>query len=194
MRNITILISILACLFVSSVSYAADIKLGVVNIAYVLKHAPQAAAARKNLEAEFAPREEEILKFEKTLKTETAKLAKDGAIMSPAGKKQLERKILNLKRDIKRAKEEFTEDLNIRRNDELNKLQKIVNNAIVSLAEKESFDVIFGDNVMYANKRSDITKEVLVTLEKMLKNNNNILKYSKVLIRGINARATGDRS
>ena len=171
MRNISILISILACFFVSSVTYAVDIKLGVVNIAYVLKHAPQAAAARKNLETEFAPREEKILKLEKTLKSENAKLTKDGAIMSPAGKKQLERKILNLKRDIKRAKEEFTEDLNIRRNDELNKLQKIVNNAIVTLAEKESFDVIFGDNVMYANKRSDITKQVLVTLEKMLKNN-----------------------
>lgn len=170
MRNISLIMSVLACFLVASVSIAEEIKLGVVNIAYVLKHAPQAADARKNLEAEFAPRETQILSLEKNLKTETEKLSKDGAIMSPAGRKQLERKILNLKRDIKRAKEEFTEDLNIRRNDELNKLQKVVNNAIVTLAEEDKFDVIFGDNVMYANKRSDITKKVLLTLAELFKN------------------------
>ena len=169
MRNITIIISVLAGFFLSSVSYAEAVKLGVVNIAYVLKHAPQAAAARKKLETEFAPRETKILSTEKNLKTQSEKLSKDGSIMSPAGRKQLERKILNLKRDIKRAKEEFTEDLNIRRNEELNKLQKVVNNAIVSLAEDEKYDVIFGDNVLYANKRSDITKQVLARLAKSLK-------------------------
>jgi len=169
LRNFTRIISILACFFASSVSYAEPVKLGVVNIAYVLKHAPQAAAARKSLETEFAPRETKIVSMEKNLKTQSEKLSKDGSIMSPAGRKQLERKILNLKRDIKRAKEEFTEDLNIRRNEELNKLQKVVNNAIVSLAEDEKFDVIFGDNVLYANKRSDITKQVLSRLADKLK-------------------------
>ena len=148
---------------------AEVIKLGVVNIAYVLKHAPQAEAARKHLESEFAPRESKIINDEKNLKTQTEKLAKDGAIMSPAGKKQLERKILNIKRDIKRDKEEFTEDLNIRRNEELKKLQKVVNQGIRALAEEENYDVIFGDNVLYANKRSDVTKKVLAQLAKRMK-------------------------
>ena len=169
MRNFIIIISSLVCLAVTPASYAEVVKLGVVNIAFVLKHAPQAAAARKSLESEFAPRESSIVKSEKNLKAQNEKLAKDGAIMSPAGRKQLERKILNLKRDIKRAKEEFTEDLNIRRNEELNKLQKVVNIAIGALAEEEKYDVIFGDNVMYANKRSDITKKVLSKLAESLK-------------------------
>ena len=169
MRNLAIIMSVLAC-FVTGTAVSADtVKLGVVNIAYVLKHAPQAAAARKKLETEFAPREAKIIAMEKELKSQSDKLAKDGTIMSPAGRKQLERKILNLKRDVKRAKEEFTEDLNIRRNEELNKLQKVVNSAIESLAEEESFDIIFGDNVMYANKRSNITKKVLAQLAKSLK-------------------------
>ncbi len=169
MRNLTIIISGLAFLFLNTPAYAAEVKLGVVNIAYVLKHAPQAAAARKKLETEFAPRETRIVNMEKKLKAQSEKLSKDGSIMSPAGRKQLERKILNLKRDIKRAKEEFTEDLNIRRNEELNNLQKVVNQAITSLAEDKKFDVIFGDNVMYANKRTDITKQVLSRLASKLK-------------------------
>ncbi len=169
MRNLAIIFSFLA-FFATGTAVSADaVKLGVVNIAYVLKHAPQAAAARKKLETEFAPRETKIIAMEKKLKSQTDKLAKDGAIMSPAGRKQLERKILNLKRDVKRAKEEFTEDLNIRRNEELNKLQKVVNGAIESLAEEENFDIIFGDNVMYANKRSNVTKKVLAQLAKSLK-------------------------
>lgn len=169
MRNLAIIFSFLA-FFVTGTAVSADaVKLGVVNIAYVLKHAPQAAAARKKLETEFAPRETKIIAMEKRLKSQSDKLAKDGTIMSPAGRKQLERKILNLKRDVKRAKEEFTEDLNIRRNEELNKLQKVVNSAIESLAEEENFDIIFGDNVMYANKRSNITKKVLAQLAKSLK-------------------------
>lgn len=170
MRNFSIIISSLVFLVIAPKVFAEAVKLGVVNIPYVLKHAPQAAAARKSLETEFAPRESKIIASEKNLKTQSEKLAKDGAIMSPAGRKQLERKILNLKRDIKRAKEEFTEDLNIRRNEELNKLQKVVNIAISTLAEEEKYDVIFGDNVMYANKRSDITKKVLAQLAKSLKN------------------------
>ena len=168
MRHFFIIISTLLTFFVTANVSAEAVKLGVVNIAYVLKHAPQAAAARKKLETEFAPRESDIIQSEKNLKTQNEKLAKDGSIMSPAGRKQLERKILNSKRDIKRAKEEFTEDLNIRRNEELNKLQKIVNAAIVTLAEEEKYDVIFGDNVMYANKTADITKKVLAQLAKSL--------------------------
>ncbi len=169
MRNLAIILSILASFAAGTVAAADVVKLGVVNIAYILKHAPQAAAARKKLETEFAPRETKIIAMEKKLKSQSDKLAKDGAIMSPAGRKQLERKILNLKRDVKRAKEEFTEDLNIRRNEELNELQKVVNSAIESLAEEENFDIIFGDNVMYANKRSNITKKVLAQLAKSLK-------------------------
>jgi len=173
LRHLTIIISSLAFFLLTPVATYAEggkgVKLGVVNIAYVLKHAPQAAAARKKLETEFAPREDKIIAMEKKLKSQSDKLAKDGTIMSPAGRKQLERKILNLKRDVKRAKEEFTEDLNIRRNEELNKLQKVVNSAIESLATEENFDIIFGDNVMYANKRSNITKKVLAQLAKSLK-------------------------
>jgi len=168
LRHFFIIISTLLAFFVTANVSAEAVKLGVVNIAYVLKHAPQAAAARKKLETEFAPRESGIIQSEKNLKTQNEKLAKDGSIMSPAGRKQLERKILNLQRDIKRAKEEFTEDLNIRRNEELNKLQKIVNAAIVTLAEEDKYDVIFGDNVMYANKTADITKKVLAQLAKSL--------------------------
>ena len=145
--------------------YAEELKLGFVDTAYVLKKAPQADAARKKLEKEFAPREEKVVAMQKQLKKTEENIAKNSAVMSEAERKKNEREILSLQRDIKRAKEEFNEDLNLRRNDELGKLQKVVFDAIVRVAKKENFDLILGDSVLFANKRVNVTELVLQQLK-----------------------------
>lgn len=78
----------------------------------------------------------------------------------------MERQIVAKKRDVKRSREEFTEDLNIRRNEELNKLQKLIYDTIQGLAVDLGFDVILGDSVLYASKRIDVTEQVLARLKK----------------------------
>ena len=144
---------------------AADVKLGFVNTSRLLKDAPQADLARKKLESEFAPRDKKIVAMQKNLKALEDQLNKDALVMSDATKKKLERQIISNKRDIKRAREEFTEDLNIRRNEELNKLKKLVYDTIVSLAKEQNYDLILGDSVLFANKRIDITDQVLARLK-----------------------------
>ena len=142
---------------------AADVKIGVVNTARVLKEAPQAEAARKRLESTFAPREQKIVDMQKELQKIEEKLAKDGAIMSDTQRRQTQSKYKSQERDIKRAKEEFNEDLNLRRNEELNKLQKLVFEAIVSLAQEKEYDAILGESI-YASDRVDVTDQVLEKL------------------------------
>ena len=58
-----------------------------------------------------------------------------------------------------------------RRNREMGKLQKRINEAIIKLAEEEKFDLIVGDSVIYASKRIDITDKVLKILRENFKNN-----------------------
>lgn len=152
-------------LCISMAGYAQELKLGFVDTAFVLKKAPQAGAARKKLEKEFAPRESKIVEMQKLLKSTEENLAKNTTVMSDAERKKNEREVLSLQRDIKRAKEEFNEDLNLRRNDELSKLQKVVFDAIVRVAKKESFDLILGDSVLFANKRVNVTELVLNQLK-----------------------------
>ena len=156
---------ICALLFASTAVHAQELKLGFVDTAYVLKKAPQADVARKKLEKEFAPREGKIVAMQKQLKKIEEHVSKNTAVMSDTERKKNEREILSLKRDIKRAKEEFSEDLNLRRNDELGKLQKVVFDAIVRVAKKENFDLILGDSVLFANKRVNVTKVVLQQLK-----------------------------
>lgn len=121
---------------------AADTRIGIVNTAKLLKEAPQAEAARKKLESEFAPRDAKIVVSQKLIKVLEEKLSKDAAIMSEAARKKQEREIVSKKRDVKRIREEFTEDFNFRRNEEIGKLQKLVSETILTLAKENKYDKI----------------------------------------------------
>lgn len=163
-------------LFGSSTAQAADMKIGYVDTALVLKEAPQAEIARKKLKDEFNPRDEKIVVMQNQLKDMTEQQEKDDKVMSGATRRQLERDILTLKRDIKRAKEEFTEDFNLRRNEELAKLQQLIHKTTVAVAKDKEFDVILTDSVIYASKRIDITDLILERLRSSARENDQLPK------------------
>jgi outer membrane protein len=150
---------------------AADTQIGIVNTAKLLKEAPQAEAARKKLESEFAPRDLKIVNLQKSIKVLEDKLSKDAAIMSEAARKKQEREIVSKKRDVKRVREEFTEDFNFRRNEEIGKLQKLVFQTILSLAKEKKYDIILNESVIYASQQVDITANVLERLRELYKKN-----------------------
>ncbi len=151
--------------------HAADTQIGIVNTAKLLKEAPQAEAARKKLESEFAPRDIKIVELQTLIKKMEESLLKDAAIMSEAARKTKEREIVSKKRDVKRSREEFTEDFNFRRNEEIGKLQKLVSESILSLAKEKKYDIILNESVIYASQQVDITASVLEKLRELYKKN-----------------------
>lgn len=153
-------------LFLSTmtVANAQDLKIGFVDTARVLKDAPQADLARKKLEREFAPRDEKIVTMQNRLKSLDDRQNRDLAVMSDTARRKLERDMIELKRDIKRAKEEFTEDFNLRRNEELTKLQKLISQTTVAVAKEDGYDIVLSDSVLYTSKRVDITDKILEKL------------------------------
>ena len=148
---------------------AADTRIGIVNTATLLKEAPQAEAARKKLESEFAPRDVKIVELQTQIKKMEESLSKDAAIMSEIARKTKEREIVSKKRDVKRSREEFTEDFNFRRNEEIGKLQKLVSDTILSLAKEKKYDIILNESVIYASQQVDITANVLENLRTLYK-------------------------
>jgi len=151
-------------------SYAGELKIGFVNAAQVLEDAPQADVARKQLEKEFSPRDKGIIKEQKQLRKLEEKLSRDGPIMSENERIKLDRDIRTRKRELKRAQEEFREDLNIRRNESFEKLRRRVFEVIVTIAEEQKFDLIVSDGVVYASKQIDITSSVIQQLNQEMKN------------------------
>jgi len=160
---------VLLFLFLFTSSYtltAVELKIGFVDTSAVMRDAPQADAARKKLQNLFAPREKTIVNSENKLSKLEKAFSKNAVFVSRDDKVKKERAIFILQRDIKRAKQEFNEDLNIKRNDALNKLQKLVFKTIVTYAKKNNYDAILGESVLFANKRVDVTAKVLKELKK----------------------------
>lgn len=142
----------------------AEVRVGVVNIAKLMEEAPQAREAQSRIESEFAPREKEVVALQREIRDQEERLGRDGAVMSEAERTKLERDVLGLRRDLNRAQDEFRDDLNIRRNDALSKLQKVMYEATLTLAKEEGYDVILGQGVVYASDKVDITPMVLKKL------------------------------
>ncbi len=143
---------------------AADIKIGFVNIAVVMEKAPQAEFARKSLEKEFSDRDGKLTSSRDSILNLEDKLKREGDAMSATQRSELEREIVKRKRDFNRTKDELKEDFNIRRNEELGKLQRDIYDVILELARSEGYDLMVTERVLYASERIDITEAVLARL------------------------------
>jgi len=145
---------------------AEDYKIGVVNAVKILEQSPQARKTSVMIENEFSPRSKQLQAEQKVLSGLEDKFNKDGAVMSEAERKNLERDIVNKRRDLKREDDEFREDLNFRRNEEMAKIQNEIVSAIQTVAKENSFDLVLSDGVIFASPKIDMTDMVLQHLNK----------------------------
>lgn len=156
----------LGLLLTASTSFA-DLKIGFVNIPLVLEKAPQAEKAKKRLEQKFSPRDKQLVAQQKEIQTLEEKMTRDAAVMGENERADLERDILSKKRDAKRSQQEFSEDFNASRNEELGKLQRRIVEAIRAIAKDQNFDLLLTDGVIYASEQIDITNQVQQKLSTM---------------------------
>jgi outer membrane protein len=143
---------------------AADYKIGFVNTERLFREAAPAKRAQQKLEKEFAARDADIQKLSKQVRDLQASLEKDGVTMSETERRNKERDLANLSRDLTRGQREFREDLNLRRNEELASVQERANKVIQQIAEAEKFDLILQDPVVFASQKIDITEKVIKAL------------------------------
>lgn len=141
-------------------------KIGFVNTARVLKEAPQARKVEERLKAEFGPREEqlkekrdEILALEDTLKSDST--------TSSTLRRKLEREIRLKVSQLKFLEQEFREDQNLRRNDQIRKLQKVISNVLKMQGDSGGFDLILTEGVSYVSEQIDITTQTIEMLKEL---------------------------
>jgi outer membrane protein len=144
---------------------AAELKVGVVNFARLLEEAPQVKAANQALQNEFSNQQKELMNQQKELRSMEEKLNRDAAVMAEKERADMERRARDLQRDLSRKFSEFQEDFNVRRNEELGKLQRVIAREVQQFAREEKYDVVLSDGVLYAAPSLDITAQVLKRLE-----------------------------
>jgi outer membrane protein len=147
--------------------HAADIKIGFVNSSVLLEQAPQAEQAKQKLEQEFSAREEELRGLRQEVQEMENRLNRDGVTMNEGDRGNLERELNRKLRDLQRQQSNFRDDLNLRKNEELGKLQRMVLDAIREVAREQGYDLVLSEGVVYSADRVELTKDVLDRLEQL---------------------------
>ena len=154
-----------AMLVAPAASAQTQLKIGVVNVPRLLEEAPQAKSAMQALQDEFSPRQREMAAQQKDLKSKEEKLQRDGAVMAENERRNAEKELREGQRDLARKQNEYVEDLNVRRNEELGKLQRSLLQEVQTYARSSGYDLVVGDGVLFVNEQLDITPQVLSALQ-----------------------------
>lgn len=144
---------------------AQEQKIGFVNVPVLMDRAPQTKAAMDALEEEFAPRQREILAKQKEFQDLQEKVQRDVAVMGETERRNAEKDLRDLQREVVRLQNEFREDLNLRRNEELGNLQRSLLKEVQDYAQAAGFDLVVGDGVLFASNAVNITELVLRAVE-----------------------------
>jgi len=154
----------LVCAFALPAS-AQELKIGVVNVPLLMDRAPQTKAAMDALQEEFAPRQREFAARALELEELNTKMQKDAAVMGETERRNADKQLRDLQREVARLQTEFQEDLNLRQNEELGNLQRSLLAEVQTYAQTQGFDLVVGDGVLYASPTVNITDDVLRAIE-----------------------------
>ena len=165
LKFLTLLPFVLFSLLSASLA-GAETRIAFVEVARLLKDAPQVQEVRQKLKSEFSRRDSELVAQQKQLKKLEEKLARDGSIMSESESKKLERDIISRRRKLKSEQTAFQEDLALRQNEELGKLRKVIAEVIIDVAQKDNIDLVLESGVIWASDRINITDSVLGRLKR----------------------------
>jgi outer membrane protein len=142
---------------------ASDLKIGYVDTQRILRNAPAAVQAAKDIEKEFSGRDQELQKMAKKLQGLQENMEKNAVTMSESERRNKEREYADLSREFQRKQREFREDLSLRQNEALATISDKANKAIRQIAESEKFDLILQDAIWFS-PRLDITEKVVKAL------------------------------
>lgn len=149
--------------FGSGAIVAAELKIGFVDINRIMRESVPANLVAKRLEKEFAPRVQEMQRRESQLKSLQTQLEKESVTISETDRRAKEQELSRGTLELQRMQRSVNEDLNIRRNQELQGLFERGDKVIKQIADAEKFDLIIQEAVWFS-PRLDITDRVLKAL------------------------------
>jgi outer membrane protein len=142
---------------------AEDFRVGFVNTDRIFREANTAKAAQAKLEQEFARREKELNELGSALKAASERFEREAPTLSETQRAQRQKALIDQDREFQRKRREFQEDLNARKNEELQQVLDRANRVVRQVAEQEKYDLILQEAV-YINPKHDITDKVIKAL------------------------------
>lgn len=149
-----------AFVLTASVASAQSFKIGFVNTDRIFSDSVAARVAQTKLEQEFSRREREVETLGSQLRTASERFEREASTLSDSQRNTRQRQLVDLDRDFQRKRREFQEDLNLRKNEELQLVLERANAVIKQVAEAEQYDLILQEAV-YIHPKHDITDKVI---------------------------------
>jgi outer membrane protein len=154
---------VLGALALGVQAQAQDFRVGFVNTDRIFREANSAKQAQVKLEQEFSRREKELNDLGTGLKAASEKFEREAATLSESQRAQRQKALIDQDREFQRKRREFQEDLNARKNEELQQVLDRANRVVKQVAEQEKYDLILQEAV-YINPKHDITDKVIKAL------------------------------
>lgn len=142
---------------------AQEFRLGFVSLDRIIKEAVPARNAQAKLEQEFKKRENDLQAQGASIKSMAEQLEREAPTLSESQRAARQKQLVELDRDFQRKRRDFQEELNARRNEELQQVFERANRVIKQVAEAEKYDLILQEAV-YVQPRHDITDKVIKAL------------------------------
>jgi outer membrane protein len=150
-------------LIASAQVQAQDFRIGFVSTDRIFKEANTAKVAQTKLEQEFSKREKELVDSGTTLKSMADKFEREAPTLPEGQRLTRQKQLVEQDRDFQRKRREFQEDLNSRKNEELQQVLERANKVVKQVAEAEKYDLVLQEAV-YVNPKHDITDKVIKVL------------------------------
>ena len=157
-------LAVMGAAVLSPMAMAQDpARIGFVNTDRMLREATSAKTAQTKLEQEFSRREKEIDVAGTPLATPSDRFERETPTMTESARQSRQRQLMDQDREFQRKRREFQEDLNSRKQEELQQILDRANRVVKQVAEAEKYDVILQEAV-YVNPKLDITDKVIKAL------------------------------
>jgi len=155
-------------ILLASAAMAVDKKIAVVNFQEVMGKIPQTAVVMQSLEAEFKDEKAVLTQLEKDIKYYQEKSQRDGALMAPKEKEELEKQIGTLYQDYQVKGKALQQKAGQRQGEEQNKIIALVRQAVDNIAAKGNYDLVLEQKaILYVKPELTITDEVIEQVSKI---------------------------
>lgn len=149
-----------------SAAGSAATKVAVINIQAALANTADGRKASTDLQAQFAPRQQELENLNKQLDDIRARLRTGSSTLSEDEKGRLAREGDQITRSLQRKQQDLQDDLQEAQRDAIDKLGRKMITVIEKYSQENGFSVVIdsssqGTSVLYAAPSTDITQDII---------------------------------
>lgn len=146
----------------SAAVFAADTRIGVVDLQKIMQTSAQMKAIQEKLEKEFKPRRDNLIAMEEKLKTDMEAFKRDTAVLSQSQRRDLEKKIVSEQQQFERDGQQYQQELSTAHNESMEEFYSKIRAAIAKVAEAEKYDLVFQkDAAPFSADKLDMTAKVM---------------------------------